>query len=567
MREDILNAVKAAEGTREIEMLNIRPHVAKKNYCFQVFECNLGKALGAYLEANGIKDNECLVVTSPRAHGAAVKALPQKYYYTYVTDTKTDKLDRFFDECGKDEYTALSQKERDELDKRNEAAFRPYAELLVNRDASENQLKFFEDDTWIEAQKFFDERATRPEEGKYHLNRTIENQKDIKLVIALGGGIAMDAGQYIASRIAGKPENLERKSRIDDAWNKDVKLICIPTVLSVNAAFCYKAALREKEKVADASTAAPTSVTADTASGHYEVKYFSGLVQPEAILIDPDIILTAGDLNVVGSGDLLSCLTASFDWKLNSLIARNYHPFGMDVSKPFNQEICDGAKELVGLLAENIDNLNAMRDYAVVLQDGHKNDKTHYDILNGTGSATDVKNAELAMKAGEGLRFLGKAYHWVAEQSWIMQHTMWESASEHGMFDYMEYLCGTEFKHGQIIGLCVYFMSRLQENEHDRAVSMIKRLKLDITLNNLAAAQDKNENVTLERLIECLIGVKNFLTKGGYRYTIISAKDITNDWIKEALRAYYKDFPMDYNGRSNKGSDELEAKIAELLPN
>ena len=512
-KKEIVNAVATANDTHEIEMLNIRPHVKKENYCFRVFECNLKNVMDS-LRDKGLIKKKCLLVTSPRAQKSAEVKLPEDCYFTYVTDTKTDKLDKFVKECSTPEYTETAKVIWEEA--------QALVDYIFYKQEDPGTRFSGEDQLWQQVSELERIVAEKGKEDldKYYLSKCIDTDQ-VETVIALGGGVAMDAGQYIATKLG-------------EALGKELVFICVPTVLSVNAAFCYKAAMRRL----------------DPQTGKYEVKYDSSLVQPDVLLMDPDIILTAGELNVVGSGDLLSCLTASFDWKLNSLVARNYSPKGQDVSKAFNQEVCDGALELIGLLAENIDNLNAMRAYAPILNEEHKNGKTHYEVLQ------QEANGEIAKQAGAGLRFLCMAYHWVAEQSWLMQHTMWESASEHGMFDYMEYLCGVEFKHGQIIGLCVYFMSLLQENEHERAVSMIKRLKLDITLNNLAVVAANNEKVTPEKLEECLRGVKAYLTGESYRYTIISAKDMSEKWIEDALAAYYKDFPCDYNGNPNKGVEK-----------
>ena len=188
----------------------------------------------------------------------------------------------------------------------------------------------------------------------------------------------MDAGKYIAEKV-GAP------------------LYAIPTVLSVNAAFCYKAAVREPDQFE---------------KGRYNVVYrFYGL--PQAICIDLDVITNAKDfeiitgsankeekdaarirwnmlreLNIAGAGDLLSILTATYDWKLNSIAARGLkvdgsEQYGMvSLEKPFSQEVCDGANEVLDMLGE----------YATEIRSGSR----------------------------EGAEFLARAYHWIAEQSWIM---------------------------------------------------------------------------------------------------------------------------------------------------
>ena len=272
--------------------------------------------------------------------------------------------------------------------------------------------------------------------------------KDKKIVLGMGGGLAIDASKWIAEHIG-------------------AKLYSFPTVLSVNAAWCFKSAMRINEVVT-----------------------YMGRIFPEALYIDFDVIEAAPHhLNIAGAADLLSCLTASYDWKLNSMVTKE---------KPFNQEIYDGAQYVVGMLAENIDNIVAGND--------------------------------------EGIFFLAEAYRWVAENAANMNHTMWESAGEHALFDTLEYTCQKGFIHGQIIGLCIYFVSLLQENQHPRAVSMLKRLGVDITLKGLG--------MTEEQLREGLANADSFTREHGIRYTILNAKPMTSEWIDMAVAKYKRDFDI-----------------------
>lgn len=271
----------------------------------------------------------------------------------------------------------------------------------------------------------------------------------IDVVLAMGGGMAIDSGKWIAEHL-----------------NK--KIYSVPTVLSVNAAFCFKSAMRIDNVVT-----------------------YMGRIFPEAVYIDFDIIKGAPKyLNISGAADLLACLTASYDWKLNSLVTKSHK---------FSQEIYDGAQYLVSMLAEYIDHIKAVDD--------------------------------------DGIYFMCEAFRWVAENSAIMNHTMWESASEHNCFDNMEYICKKSFLHGQIIGLTVYFMSLFQDNQHERARLMLKRLEIDITLKGLG--------ITEEQLRECLLTLREFTEKENMRYTIINAKPITKEWVDEAIAKYKQDFPQE----------------------
>lgn len=280
------------------------------------------------------------------------------------------------------------------------------------------------------------------------LKQDVEAYRDVDVVVGLGGGMAVDAAKWMAEHM-GK------------------KLHSVPTVLSVNAAYCYKSAMRVNSVVT-----------------------YMGRIFPEAIYIDYDIIQGAPKhLNISGAADLMACLTASYDWKLNNMVTKSHK---------FSQEIYDGAQYLLGLLAEYIDDIRQVND--------------------------------------KGVYFMSEAYHWVAENSAIMNHTMWESASEHALFDNMEYVCKKAFLHGQIIGLTVYFMSLFQENQHERAYMMLKRLGIDITLKGLG--------ITEEQLRTGLLTAKEFTEKEGIRYTIINAKPMTPEWVDMAIAKYKKDFDI-----------------------
>ena len=286
------------------------------------------------------------------------------------------------------------------------------------------------------------------------LEQDVEKYRGVDTVVAMGGGMAIDAGKWMA-------EHLGRK------------IHSVPTVLSVNAAFCYKSAMRV-----------------------HNVVTYMGRIFPEAIYIDFDIIKGAPKyLNISGAGDLLACLTASYDWKLNSMVTKSHK---------FSQEICDGTQYLLGMLPENIDNIREVND--------------------------------------DGIYFMCEAFRWVAEYSARMNHTMWESASEHAFFDNMEFVCKKPFLHGQIIGMTVYFMSLFQDNQHERALMMLKRLGIDVTLEGLGITEDQ--------LRTGLLTLADFTEREGLRYTIINAKPITEEWVDMAVAKYKKDFSIVSDGQS-----------------
>lgn len=450
---------KRKDYRNEKPLLEIRPLVKQENRVFHVKY----QSLDSFMRDQELENY--LVITAPGTYTAVLDKLVGKHACIYVADSKKETL--------------------------------------------ENVQRLY--DETVEHQKRAGANGMLPAE--YIQQEGTLDIASIEAVVCLGGGVAMDAGKFISSHIG-------------------VPLYAVPTVLSVNAAFCYKAALRERDIF-------------NTQEVAYNVVYkFFGL--PEAICIDLDIItaekqLAAAaeyqgkpeaesalfiwnmlrELNIAGAGDLLSILTATMDWEINHLVARDLRVpdknFPNDpnarelLEKPFSQDVCIGARELLSLLDQHAE--------------------------------------EIRFGKKEGIEFMARAYHWIAEQSWIMQHTMWESASEHGMFDHFENLAGTELTHGTVIALCVYFMSLLQINQHERAVQMIRRLGVNISLADLAINAANNDKITPLTLFDCLVDLKAYIEEINYRYTIISAKPITTEWVFEALEKYYQDFYRDLDAQ------------------
>lgn len=115
----------------------------------------------------------------------------------------------------------------------------------------------------------------------------------VDTVVAIGGGQAIDLGKYIA-------------------WKRGLRLVSVPTILSVDAFVTPAAGIRR---------------------GH-RVEYV-GQTSPDPLVIDYDLIRTAPpELNIAGVGDLLSIQTACFDWELAERAGRSEYPFrAEDVTK------------------------------------------------------------------------------------------------------------------------------------------------------------------------------------------------------------------------------------------
>ncbi len=121
------------------------------------------------------------------------------------------------------------------------------------------------------------------------LARQLAAAPAVDTVLAIGGGQAIDLGKYIA-------------------WKRGLRLVSVPTILSVDAFVTPAAGVRR---------------------GH-RVEYV-GQTSPDPLVIDYDLIRTAPpELNIAGVGDLLSIQTACFDWELAERAGRSEYPFRTD---------------------------------------------------------------------------------------------------------------------------------------------------------------------------------------------------------------------------------------------
>jgi glycerol-1-phosphate dehydrogenase [NAD(P)+] len=118
------------------------------------------------------------------------------------------------------------------------------------------------------------------------LERQLAAAPEVDTVLAIGGGQAIDLGKFIA-------------------WKRGLRLVSVPTILSVDAFVTPAAGIRQ---------------------GH-RVEYV-GQTSPDPLVIDYDLLRTAPpELNIAGVGDLLSIQTACFDWELAERAGRSEYPF------------------------------------------------------------------------------------------------------------------------------------------------------------------------------------------------------------------------------------------------
>lgn len=228
----------------------------------------------------------------------------------------------------------------------------------------------------------------------------------VEAVFGIGGGQAVDVAKYVA-------------------WKRGMKLVLIPTIVSTNAFATRTAGLRRNGKVE-----------------------YLGEACVERLIIDYRLIKTAPKgLNVSGVGDILSCHTASFDWK--RAWERGQEPLGYD------EKIATRSLALV----EKIDaTFEAIRD---VTNEGIRAlvecEMDIVDICIGPGAPGHFRS---------------------------------EEGSEHFFFYNVEHRTGRAFIHGWIVGLGIFLMSRLQDNRATWITDLMNRVGLPYHPHDLKLSRD-----------------------------------------------------------------------------
>lgn len=136
------------------------------------------------------------------------------------------------------------------------------------------------------------------------LEELVRSLPEASSVIGIGGGRAMDVAKFIA-------------------WRKKLTLFQVPTIISTNAPFTHRCAVRIKGVVR-----------------------YIGWAVPEVVYVDYDIIRSAPPyLNRAGVGDVFCIHTALYDWKLAT-------ERGKEKLWPWDEELASEARRVLQTVRE-----------------------------------------------------------------------------------------------------------------------------------------------------------------------------------------------------------------------
>ena len=208
----------------------------------------------------------------------------------------------------------------------------------------------------------------------------------------------------------------------------------------------------------------------------HRVEYI-GKSSPDPLVIDYDLLRTApNELNIAGAGDLLSIHTATFDWELAHAAGKSEYPFSQpDVHR---------AREILEMVERNASAIRRCTD--------------------------------------EGLQAIVDGYLQVNTICLPAEHYRVEEGSEHFLFYELERRLQRPFIHGQIVGLGIFVMSRLQENDHEGIVQLMDELYLDYSPENLAIQRSD--------LMKSLESLAAFVRDEQLWYSIIDERSIGKEW-------------------------------------
>jgi len=211
---------------------------------------------------------------------------------------------------------------------------------------------------------------------------------------------------------------------------------------------------------------------------------YVGDIFPEELLIDYTLIQEApANLNRAGACDIASIHTALYDWKLAA----------KDTGETYNEEVAKLAQECLDILDDNAE-------------------EVYHVTPKGIDTIVDLYRREVKFCAEIGT-------------------SRPEEGAEHLVAYALEHLTRRHFLHGDLVGLGILAMSKLQQNSPDWALSLIRRCGLRYYV----------PDASLEEIRQTLLTLKEFKDQANLFYSIVDKEAVTADLIESVIDCIRKE--------------------------
>jgi glycerol dehydrogenase-like iron-containing ADH family enzyme len=263
-----------------------------------------------------------------------------------------------------------------------------------------------------------------------YLDRLVKEAPKVDTVVGIGGGMACDAAKYFSGK-------------------RNCSLVLVPTIVSVNAYATPMAAVREGGAV------------------HYQ-----GNANPRTVVIDFKAIQSAPKrLNTAGAGDVYSCRTALFDWKLS-------HD---KTGESYDETIAAGSQRLIDKLVSSADEIRNVTEKGIrTLVEAH------------------VETNRLQQDAGKPRP---------------------EEGSEHIFFYALEELTGRSFVHGEVVGTGIFVLTYFQTRQEKTVAREMDSMGLMFRPLDYRLSKDEFVNTVLR--------MKPYSKQNKMFYSILDATEIS----------------------------------------